>query len=89
MGYPQPKTSIHVDNTTVIGIINSTIKYQQSHTMEMCYFWLLDQECQNYMDFEYHPGLENMGDYHSKDFLAQDMLRKGPMYVHTKNPQNS
>ena len=26
MGYPQPQTPIHVDNTTVTGIVNSTIK---------------------------------------------------------------
>ena len=60
MGYSQPKTPIHVDNTTVIGIVNSTIKCQQLPAMEMRYFWLLDQEYQNYMDFKYHPGLENM-----------------------------
>ena len=43
LGYPQPQTLIYVDNTTVIGIANKTIKRYRSRPMEMRYFWLLDQ----------------------------------------------
>ena len=28
LGYPQPPTKIHVDNTTATGIVNNTIKRQ-------------------------------------------------------------
>ena len=35
LGYTQPRTHIHVDNTTVTGIINNTIKQQRSHAIEM------------------------------------------------------
>ena len=45
-GHPQPPTPIHIDNTTVTGIVNNTIKRQKSRLMEMRYFWLLDQETQ-------------------------------------------
>jgi hypothetical protein len=28
MGHPQPKTLVHFDNTTAVGIANNTIKWQ-------------------------------------------------------------
>jgi hypothetical protein len=46
LGYPQPPTSIHINNTTTVGIVNTTIKHQQSRSMEMRYLWLLDGETQ-------------------------------------------
>ena len=36
--HSQPPTPIHIDNTTAVGIVNSTIKRQQSRAMEMRYF---------------------------------------------------
>merc|ERR1712194_487746 len=62
LGHPQPPTPIHIDNTTAVGIVNSTIKRQRSRSMEMRYFWLLDQESQMYFKFYYHPGAEHMAD---------------------------
>ena len=56
LGHPQPPTPIHVDNTTAVGIVNNTIKRQHSRSMEMRYFWLLDQEAQKYMNVQHHPG---------------------------------
>ena len=44
LGHLQPQMPIHVDNTTVIGIVNNTIKQQRSRTMEMRYFWLLSTQ---------------------------------------------
>jgi hypothetical protein len=38
LGHPQPPTPIHIDNTTVLGIVNNTIKQQKSRSMEMRYF---------------------------------------------------
>ena len=72
LGHPQPPTPIHVDNTTVTGIVNNTIKRQRSRSMEMRYFWLLDGEAQKYFAFHHHPGQENLGDYHTKSFTAKD-----------------
>ena len=56
LDHPQPPTPIHIDNTTTVGIVNNTIKQQQSRSMEMRYFWLLDQESQKYFKFYYQPG---------------------------------
>ena len=84
LGHPQPPTPIHIDNTTVVGIVNSTIKRQRSRAMEMRYFWLLDNEQQKYLSFQYHPGQENLGDFHTKAFNGRDTQRVAPFYVHTK-----
>ena len=46
MGHKQPPIPIHVDNTTTVGIVNSTIKRQRSRAMEMRYFWVLDAKAQ-------------------------------------------
>ncbi len=56
LGHPQPPIPIHIDNTTTVGIVNSTIKQQCSQAMEMRYFWLLDGEAQRLFRFYYKPG---------------------------------
>ena len=38
MGHPQPKTPVHCDNATAVGIGNNTIKRQRSRSMEMRFF---------------------------------------------------
>jgi hypothetical protein len=35
LSHQQPPTPIHIDNTTTVGIVNNTIKRQQSRLMEM------------------------------------------------------
>jgi hypothetical protein len=56
LGHPQPPTLIHINNTTTVGIVNNTIKPQQSRAMEMRYLWLLDGKTQKYFKFYYMPG---------------------------------
>ena len=38
LGHPQPRTPVHCNNSTTVGIANNTIKRQQSRSMEMRYF---------------------------------------------------
>jgi hypothetical protein len=38
MRHPQPKTPVHCNNPTAVGIANNTIKRQHSQSMEMCFF---------------------------------------------------
>ena len=85
LGHPQPPTPIHVDNTTAVGIVNSTIKRQRSRAMEMRYFCLLDQYAQKNFNIQYHPGLENMGDYPSKRHTGAGHEHVRPYYLHMKN----
>jgi hypothetical protein len=46
MGHPQPKTPVHCDNATAVGIANNTIKQQHSQEMEMRFFWIGDKVAQ-------------------------------------------
>ncbi len=78
-------TPIHIDNTITVGIVNNTIKRQQSRSMEMRYFWLLDGEAQWYFKFYYQPGLENLSDYPSKHHTADIHQHVRPYYVHMDN----
>jgi hypothetical protein len=43
MGHLQPKTPVHWDNATAVGIANNTIKQQHSRAMEMRFFWIGDK----------------------------------------------
>ncbi len=82
LGHPQPPTPIHVDKKTAMGIVNNTIKRQQSRAMKMKYFRLLCQEAQKILDVSHHPGLKNMGDYHSEAHFGQLHRHIRPYYIH-------
>ena len=75
LGHPQPPTMIHINNTTAVETVNSTIKRQRSGPTEMRYFWLLDQASQKDLNVYYHPGAELMADYPTKHTQEQ--------YTHT------
>jgi hypothetical protein len=85
LGHSQPPTPIHIDNTTAVGIVNSTIKRQRSRAMEMRYFWLLDQYAQKNFDFQHHPGQENLGDFPSKQHTGKGHQHVRPYYLHTQD----
>ena len=56
MGHIQPPIPINIYNTTVVGIVNNTIKQQKSKAFEMGNFWLFDQKAQQIFKFHHHPG---------------------------------
>ena len=85
LGHEQLPTSIHVDNTTAVGIVNNTIKRQRSRAMEMRYFWLLCQEAQHIFKVVHKPGAENMGDYLTKAHFGQVHRHVRPYYIHMPN----
>ena len=84
-GHPQPPIPIHCDNATAVGIANDTVKKQRSRLMEMRCFYVCDQVCRKIYNVQYHPGLENLGDYNSKHFEVGHHLKVRPVYVHTRN----
>ena len=85
LGYPQPPTLIHTDNTTAVGIVNSTINRQRSRSMEMRYFWLLDQAYQKYFKFCYHPGAELMAENPTKAHIGPVHTHVRQYYIHMEN----
>jgi hypothetical protein len=84
-GHPQPPTPIHINDTTTVGIVNYTIKRQQSRAIDMWYFWLLNGEVQKLFRFYYQPGQENLDNYASKHHSANINQHVCPYYVHMNN----
>ena len=85
MGHPQPPTPINCDNATAVGIVNGTVKRQRSRSMEMRYFYVVDQVENKNFDIKWYPGQENLGDYCSKHHEASDHRAVRPIYLHEEN----
>jgi hypothetical protein len=85
MGHPQPKTPVHCNNATAVGIANNSIKRQRSHSMEMRFFWVGDKIAQNMYDVSWHPRIENLADYQSKHHLGSHHVNVRPWYLHIEN----
>ena len=41
-GHPQPTTPMQVDNTTLVGFANNTIKQKRSKAIDMRFYWIRD-----------------------------------------------
>jgi len=82
LGHPQPRTPVHSDNATSVGIANNTVKWQQSWSMEMRYFGVCDKEAQDIYKIKWHPGQENLADYQSKHHIGSHHLAVRPWYLH-------
>jgi hypothetical protein len=85
LGHPQPKTPIHCNNATAVGIANNTVKRQRLRSMEMQYFWVCDKITQHAYDVKWHPGQENLADYQSKHHLGAHHIAVRPWYLHENN----
>jgi hypothetical protein len=85
LGHPQPKTHVHCDNATAVGLANTTVKHQQSHSMEMQYFWVCNKVTQDAYDIKWHPGQENLADYQSKHHTGAHHKDVCPIYLHKEN----
>ena len=55
MGHTQPATPVHCDNATAVGIANKTIKRLRSKSMEMRFFWIVDQAKWGRFAIRWHP----------------------------------
>ncbi len=82
MGHPQPPTPIHCDNSTAVGIVNTTVNRQRSRSMEMRFFWVADALEQGKFDIKYYPGKENLADYQSKHHTGAHHQAIHPWYLH-------
>ncbi len=85
IGHPQPKTPVHSDNATAVGIANNTIKRQRSQSMEMRFVWIGDKIAQEMYTLNWHPGQENLADYQSKHHTGSHHVAVSPWYLHSKN----
>ena len=55
LGHTQPRTPVHCDNATAVGIANNTVKRQHLQSMEMRFFWVGNKEPQNMYEICWHP----------------------------------
>ncbi len=85
LGHIQPKTPVHCDNATAIGIANNTVKRQRARAMEMRFFWVGDKVAQDMYDLTWHPGQENLADYQSKHHAGSHHVKVRPYYIHMDN----
>jgi hypothetical protein len=53
--------------------------------MDMRYHWLTDRVRQQQFDVYWHPGRENLGDYHTKHHLAQHHKDMRHLILHQAN----
>ena len=72
---PQLSTPIHFSNTTILGVINNTIKCQWSKTIKTRHCWLLDQMNNKFFRVHYIPGVGNMGDHPFKKYTGEFINR--------------
>jgi hypothetical protein len=69
-GWPQPATPIQTDNSSACRIANDTIKLQQSHAMDMRFYWVHDCCKQGHFNIFWKPGTTNFADYFTKHHAA-------------------
>jgi hypothetical protein len=56
--------------------------------MDMRYLWLTDRVPQKQFDVYWHPGLDNLGDYHTKHHSAQHHKKMRKFILHEANSLN-
>jgi hypothetical protein len=66
MGWPQPKSPIQTDNSTVSGVVNNTIVPRRSKMMDMHFWWLRCHASQDQFCYYWDAGSKNWADYHTK-----------------------
>jgi hypothetical protein len=82
---PTTQTPVYCDNATAVGIANNMVKYQRLRSMEMRYFGVGDKEAQEMFKLLWHPGLENLADYQSKNHAGSHHAAVRPYYLHMEN----
>jgi hypothetical protein len=85
MGHKQPKTPVHCNNATAVGIANNTVKRQCLRSMKMFFFWKSDKVAQDMYALSWHLGQEILADYQSKHHTGAHYIAVCPWYLHMDN----
>ena len=88
MGWPQPRTPIQTDNTTVVGVVNKTLVSNKLKSMDLRYHWLRYQAAQDQLHFYWDKGLSNWGDYSTKHHPLFTMNLSAP-YLRAPPPAST
>ena len=82
LGHPQPRTPVHCDNATAVGIASNMVKRQRARAMEMRFMWVGDKIAQQMYELIWHPGQENLAEYQSKHHVGAHHVYVKPYYLH-------
>ena len=66
MGWPQPKSPIQTDKSTVVGVTNNTNVVRHMKSMVMRLWCLRYHKSQKHYFYNWGPGPNNEGDYSTK-----------------------
>ncbi len=66
LGYPQPATTIMIDNTVAEGLAADTINAKRSKSMDMRFFWLRDRIKKGQFNVKHLSGKWNIADFFTK-----------------------
>ena len=80
LGYPQPATSLRMDNTVALGIAEGKTNGKRSKSMDMRFFWLADRVSQKHFRTHHVPGQWNIADFFRKP-LPRHKFRQFAHYL--------
>ena len=81
LGHKQPATPLRTDNNTASGIMNGTIRQQQTKAMDMRFYWLKGRVTQKMFKVYWALGKVNLADYFSKHHSASHVKKVRKIYV--------
>ena len=81
----QPPADIVTDNSIAAGIVQEKLKQNKSRSMNMRYFWVIDQQREGLINVRWKPGYINLADYFTKHFFAPYHQKVRPIYLHSEN----
>ena len=87
MGHRQPKTPVTTDNSTVHGLIQSTMILKASKSMDMRFHWLKCRMAQHIFDIMWRRGTKNRADYHTKVHPIKHYEEQRPNFVVDMSPK--
>ena len=87
-GHKKTATTLRIENSTAFGIMNETIKHKRPKAMNMRYHWLKVRVHQKHFNIYWRPGIDNLGDYHTKHHSAQYQKYMHPLILNKVNILN-
>ena len=82
--HPQTETSLQNDNHTAEGIVNRTITQKLTKATNTRFYWLREQDNQKHFQVYWAPGLQNLGDYHTKPHQSMHHHSIRNIYIQIK-----
>jgi hypothetical protein len=83
LGYPQPPTTIMVDNTCAIGLANDTLKTAKTKAIDVRFHWLRDRVRQDQFHIVWVPSGANLADFFTKALPVHEHIARQRQVVHT------